>query len=57
MLDIFNLSGQTALITGAARGIGQSIAIGLAEAGADIILVLVMKPPTLVFLHVIESSS
>lgn len=41
MLDIFNLSGQTALITGAARGIGHSIAIGLAEAGADIILILV----------------
>ncbi|EXJ89089.1 hypothetical protein A1O3_02153 [Capronia epimyces CBS 606.96] len=40
MLDLFDLNGQTALITGGARGIGQAIAIGLAEAGADIILVL-----------------
>jgi len=30
------LAGQCALVTGAARGIGRSIAIALAEAGADI---------------------
>ena len=34
---LFGLTGQTALVTGASRGIGQSIAIGLAEAGANII--------------------
>lgn len=34
---MFNLSGKTALVTGARRGIGKAMAIGLAEAGADII--------------------
>lgn len=38
-LQIFSLEGQTALITGGTRGIGQAAAIGLAEAGADVILV------------------
>jgi 2-deoxy-D-gluconate 3-dehydrogenase len=37
ILDKFNLSGKTALVTGCKRGIGKAIAIGLAEAGADII--------------------
>lgn len=35
--DQFSLSGQTALVTGCRRGIGKSMAVGLAEAGADII--------------------
>lgn len=35
--DLFDLSGKTALVTGCSRGIGEAIAIGLAEAGADII--------------------
>lgn len=35
-MQIFRLDGQTAFITGAGSGIGQRIAIGLAEAGADI---------------------
>jgi 2-deoxy-D-gluconate 3-dehydrogenase len=34
---LFNLSGKTALVTGCSRGIGRAIAIGLAEAGANII--------------------
>ncbi|QPZ38176.1 SDR family oxidoreductase [Paramicrobacterium chengjingii] len=34
----FDLSGKTALITGSSRGIGLSIANGLAEAGARIVL-------------------
>jgi 2-dehydro-3-deoxy-D-gluconate 5-dehydrogenase len=34
---LFDLTGKTALVTGCKRGIGLAIAIGLAEAGADII--------------------
>ena len=36
-LKQFDLAGRQALVTGASRGIGQAIAVGLAEAGADII--------------------
>ena len=36
ILDDFSLDGNVALVTGAARGLGQGIALGLAEAGADI---------------------
>lgn len=35
---LFGLEGKVAAITGATRGIGQSAAIALAEAGADIAL-------------------
>jgi NAD(P)-dependent dehydrogenase (short-subunit alcohol dehydrogenase family) len=34
----FDISGQIAFVTGAGRGIGKSIALGLASAGADIVL-------------------
>ncbi len=37
ILDAFSLKGKTALVTGCNKGIGQAIAEGLAEAGADII--------------------
>jgi 2-deoxy-D-gluconate 3-dehydrogenase len=37
ILDKFKLEGKTALVTGCKRGIGKAMALGLAEAGADII--------------------
>src|SRR5437879_12721593 len=36
--QLFDLSGQTALITGGSRGLGREIAEGLAEAGAALML-------------------
>ncbi|HIG40997.1 MAG: SDR family oxidoreductase [bacterium] len=38
ILDNFRLDGQVAVVTGAGRGIGEGIALGLAEAGADVCL-------------------
>ena len=37
IIDQFNLSGKTALVTGSDTGLGQAMAIALAEAGADIV--------------------
>ena len=36
MMDLFALHGEIAFVTGAGSGIGQRIAVGLAEAGADV---------------------
>ena len=34
VLDTFSLDGRVAVVTGSGRGIGEAIAIGLAEAGS-----------------------
>lgn len=35
-MNAFSLEGKTALVSGASRGIGADVALGLAEAGADV---------------------
>ena len=37
MSELFNLGGRSALVTGANTGLGQAIAVALAQAGADIV--------------------
>ena len=39
ILDKFDLKGRVAIVTGASRGLGAGMAIGLAEAGADLVVV------------------
>ena len=38
ILDQFRLDGQVVVVTGGGRGIGEAIALGMAEAGADIVV-------------------
>ncbi|MEI0736104.1 SDR family NAD(P)-dependent oxidoreductase [Paenibacillus sp. JTLBN-2024] len=38
-MNLFSLEGKTALVTGTSGGLGQGIAIGLAEAGANVVCV------------------
>lgn len=44
ILDAFSLQGKVALVTGCDTGLGQGIAIGLAQAGCDIIGINIVEP-------------
>ncbi|MHB1377002.1 MAG: SDR family NAD(P)-dependent oxidoreductase, partial [Candidatus Humimicrobiaceae bacterium] len=39
VLSLFKLEGKKAIVTGAGRGLGKEIALGLAEAGADVAVI------------------
>ena len=36
VMDLFDLKDKTAIVTGAARGLGRQMALALAEAGAHV---------------------
>jgi NAD(P)-dependent dehydrogenase (short-subunit alcohol dehydrogenase family) len=37
-MNLFSLKGKTSIVTGAGRGIGRSVALGLAEAGSNVVV-------------------
>lgn len=56
LTKLFSLEGQTAMVTGGTRGIGQAMTLALAEAGADIISIqvsLYMTSPLFSSVHLI----
>ncbi|MFH0820717.1 MAG: glucose 1-dehydrogenase [Candidatus Peregrinibacteria bacterium] len=38
MKNLFDLSGKVAIVTGASRGLGKAMALGLAQCGADVVI-------------------
>ncbi|PHI31208.1 2-dehydro-3-deoxy-D-gluconate 5-dehydrogenase KduD [Budvicia aquatica] len=44
ILDNFSLQGKVAIVTGCDTGLGQGMAIGLAQAGCDIVAINVVEP-------------
>lgn len=44
ILDHFKLDGQVALVSGGSTGLGQAVALALAEAGADVALLYSTRP-------------
>jgi NAD(P)-dependent dehydrogenase (short-subunit alcohol dehydrogenase family) len=38
-MELFDLTGKTAVITGGGRGLGKGVAVALAQAGADVVIV------------------
>lgn len=48
MHELFDLAGRTAVVTGASRGLGKEIALGLASAGANVVVISRIKCPEVV---------
>ncbi len=44
ILDAFSLQGKVAIVTGCDTGLGQGMALGLAEAGCDIVGINIVEP-------------
>lgn len=44
ILDTFSLQGKVAVVTGCDTGLGQGMAVGLAEAGCDIVGINIVEP-------------
>jgi NAD(P)-dependent dehydrogenase (short-subunit alcohol dehydrogenase family) len=56
ILDRFRLDGFAAVVTGSGQGIGRGIAVGLAEAGADVVLVARREADLLETAHLVGAS-